>query len=85
MRVGVGDQGEYGLSERALQLFTIDEEEQLVFLDRTAKAAAELILTEGWFGRAIKKVASIQGTIAEELVQRSMEGVSAGEIGRAHV
>src|SRR5579885_2014095 len=84
MSVGVGNEGNHSLALGLAQLFVVNEEEQLVFFDRSAEAAAELVLAEGGDAGSIEEIAGVQSAIAQELVRRSVKGVRAGLARRIH-
>ena len=79
MGVGVGNERDHGLAQGVAQLFVVDEEKQLVLLDRAAQAAAKLVLTERSLRSILapsKKLAGVQCAVAHEFVRRSHENCS---------
>src|SRR5439155_22404326 len=76
MCVGVRNQRDHSLAQGLSQLLVVNEEEQLVLLDRSAEAGAKLVLPERGLD-AVEKVASVESAVAQKLIRRPMQVVGA--------
>src|SRR5207245_4866624 len=63
MRIGIWNQRDHSLAQGPSQLLVVNEEEQLVLLDRSAEAAAKLVLPERGLD-AVEKIASVESAVA---------------------
>jgi hypothetical protein len=70
-----GHRSEEGLADPLIGLFVVPEVEQLVFYDRAADGAAELVLTQLWDWEAliVEVVLGIKVAISKKFVGRSMQ------------
>src|SRR5881396_2385671 len=76
MCVGVRNQRDHSLAQGLSQLLVVNEEEQLVLLDRSAEAGAKLVLPERGLD-AVEKLASVKSAVAHKLIRRPMQVVGA--------
>ena len=74
----VGHHAHVAYCQRLPETFVIAEQKQLVFLQRAAQRAAELISPERRNGGPIEEVARVQIAIAQKLEQRSVQTIGAG-------
>src|SRR5207247_5396430 len=103
-RLPVWDNGDFAQVPLLTEPFVVSKNERLVFLYGSTRRATELISPEGRDARvirpglAVKEASCIEGTVAQKLVCRAVEGIGAGlrhdadlstrpvaELGRVHV
>ena len=84
MGIEIGYQGNKSAPQGSLQFLVVGEEEQFVFLDGPADAAAKLILAERRRVLSVKEIARVKSVVAQKLISRTVKGVGAGFAGRIH-
>ena len=84
MGIGIGHRGDLCQALPPPQSFIVKKEECFVFLDRSAKTAAELVLAEGRQFRPVIECAGIERAVAQIFEQRTVKTIRARLGDRVH-